>query len=639
MAHHPKKRNWYIAVASMLIVATLAVPLARIVLPPLHRNLSLNKLTNPDADTRAQGQSYLIRMADRDPKVLAGAIERLDGGDDRVFLELVVTLDQIGHWTKAEVPADAWLRWLAVVARDKDPEERVRVVQLLADLPEHAGDDRVIALFEAAIADADAFVRYNALVCVAEMRGAPAAKPVTASYDTMIQKLAADAKPMVARHALLFLGLLGQKKTIERNVRDENPGYLEALFWHVTVTGAVDGSTLGVSLFDKRIDPTTRAMAAYSLGLIGSIEARDALISLLDQGPRAITDDNQVAFWRAILALPLAPKPKPAPPDSLAPPPDPGYAALVRFLAKCNREDYENVSLRPLILACLFRDRRLLIDAAIKQSDIVTIADDPVAWLACIEGVPRAVAQSRGPYMKIAPPVAAHEQVRLAILRATAEPKPDDFLPLLASDEATVRDQACIIAAQRLSKDQVAGLVRRLLKPLDLKGDPFQPVFRYQDGAKYSAAILAGLTGVESNLLERMASDFADRTGVIEIVQLGLWMQGQPIAKVPDMRTKARQLLMRTDLPASTVLLALLHQRDPLALEHLLTPRGDQNPKLLTLLDEQRWWHVLEHFLPKDAPRLWVWADNDLARFQLDLLRNWHVLHRHELRGLSEPPR
>ena len=644
MPHAPKKRNWYLFVASVLIVTTLAVPLANLLLPHLYRHLQLNKLTSDNADIRAAGQTYLMRRAAVDPKVVAGAIDRLDVADERIFLELVITLDQLGYWTRDRVSLDAWLRWLSVVAKDSDPEERVRVTQLVADLPEHAADPRVLELFQHFASDAEAVVRYNALIGIAEMRGAliEAGKTDAAGpYVELIGNMTGDNTPLIARHAWLLLGLIDvSPKLVLTADHLTQPDVGEALLWVSMRSGNEVPAAVIQALESATASPRIRAMAAYTLGLSPGSQGRDALLAFLDQGPRAVNDDNQIAFWRAILSLPLQPRqgilePGKAPPAT----DDPGYAALVRFLSKCQREDYENVNLRPLILACLFRDRWLLVDAAIKQSDIVTIADDPVAWLACVEGVPLAYEQKRGPRSNIGPPADVHEQIRLAMLRAMAQPTVDDLLPLFLSEKSTIRDQACIIAVDRLPADQIALLIRRLMQPVDLKGDPLKPVYRYHDGAKLSAAMLSGMTGQETALLQRMAVDFADRAGIIEIIQLALWMQKLPVPGIGNMQTRAEQLLARDDLPYSTVLLALLHQREPVALERLLTPRGDQQPRLLPLLDEDRWWFVVEHYLPKDAPRLWVWADNELARFQLDLLRNWYVVNRYRLRKITSPRR
>ncbi len=650
MAHHPRKRNWYLFVASVLIITTLAVPLARVILPPIHRRVQLNQLSSPDAKIRAQGQIYLLRRA-LEPEVIEGAISRLNMEDDRAFLELAITLDQLGHWTRDRIPLDAWLRWLEAVAGDADDDERVRVMQLVAEMHANAGDARVQALFRRFTADQVAEVRYNALVCIAEMRGACLVQgdaSGAAAYTKLMHSLTGDPSPQVARHAWLFLGLMKQSR-----LEPLTPAHLQveevaqALLWVAQQEHAQPSQAAIDALTSPDVSPQVRAMAAYTLGLSQQPAARDALIAFIDQGPKAVNDDNQVAFWRAILSLPLMPDAGDAPPSasptsppsvpsSAAASADPGRAALLRFLLQCTPADYENPSLRPLILACLFRERRLTVDLALKGSELVSIVDDPVAWLASIEGVPAALAQGRGQLVKTPPPAQVHDQIRLAYVRAMEKPAVADLLPLCLSESATVRDQACVIAAKRLSSEQVGELARILVKPVNLKGGPDQPVYRYDDGAKRSAAMLLGLTGEQPVLLRQMASDFGSLPGIIEIVQLGLWMQNQSIEGVPDMAARARQMLFRDDLPISTVLLALIHMKDPIGMEMLLIPRGDQNPRLLKLLDEERWWFVLEHYLPAQAPRLWVWADNELARFQLDLLRNWYVVNRHGDGGSSK---
>ena len=377
----------------------------------------------------------------------------------------------------------------------------------------------------------------------------------------------------------------------------------------------------------------------------------------------AVTEANQLVYWRAILAIRLdtdsdVPDLKPqvpvrsagAPPEVPAGqsairdpqssaesprPSSPARAALLAFVRQCKLVDYhENVLIRPLILACVFRDRRLLTDAALKGSEIVLIADDALAWLANLEGVAVAVAEKRGEWAKAAPTKTMAPALALAAFRAMAEPKPDLLLPLLAHDEAVVRDQACIAAVQRLTKDEVAGLVRRLLQPppKPIKGkdvDLDQPIFRYHDGAKISAAILSGLAGVEAELVDRTIEQFADRPRIGDMMKLGQWMRpGLARSPAPDYAAHAEKMLMLDDFPRSTILLAMLHVKHPTAMDSLLRPRAEANPLAIKLFDEERWWFVLEHFLPPDAPKLWVWADPQLARFQLDLLRDWYLLNR-----------
>ena len=97
--------------------------------------------------------------------------------------------------------------------------------------------------------------------------------------------------------------------------------------------------------------------------------------------------------------------------------------------------------------------------------------------------------------------------------------------------------------------------------------------------------------------------------------------------------TTARKARVTDDLPATTILLAKLHRRRAEALDDLLNPRGEPTLDLVELLDHYRWWYVLKHYLPEDAPPFWVWADPQLEQFQIDVLRNWYLVNRHRFRA------
>ncbi|MEX2215448.1 MAG: hypothetical protein WD768_15045, partial [Phycisphaeraceae bacterium] len=220
-------------------------------------------------------------------------------------------------------------------------------------------------------------------------------------------------------------------------------------------------------------------------------------------------------------------------------------------------------------------------------------------------------------------------QLRLAALRASETFDPDLLLPLLADEKETIRNQACVLASKRLTREQNAALIRRLLQPPRLQADDLDKIiYRFFDEAKQSAAMLCGMTGADPAALDQMWRDFADRRGVRELVQLAYWMQGQPVPDVKDPLDMATKAMMLDIMPKQTMLLALLHKGESIALDTLLTPRGDPRADLLKLLDQDRWWFVLEAYLPPDAPRLNVWGDPDLARFQIELLRDWYVLNR-----------
>ncbi len=195
---------------------------------------------------------------------------------------------------------------------------------------------------------------------------------------------------------------------------------------------------------------------------------------------------------------------------------------------------------------------------------------------------------------------------------------------LLTAHEAPLRDVGCVLAVRDLAPDALSVLVAELLQ------DPRQE-------AKLSGAILAGLTGEQLDLLRNILEAQSDWS-TAAVMRLGLWMQ-RGLDAGDDLNPAA--LLAHGDIPRSTVILALLHRHDPLAYDVLLNPQGESPGDLVTLLEDYGWWRVLNHYPPMPAPR---WRPTDvptLRQHQVDLLRDWYVVHRHILINvtkLSRPP-
>ena len=638
MPRKSRRRFWVWTVVTAFIITTAAVPIAQLTLPSIYRWHNLRKLVSDDPATRAEGHAYLIRRAPEDEKVLQGAIEKLSVESEQIFYEIVLALDQAGLWTVDRIPREHWIRFLARMASDPDAEARLLAGQMLADLPATGDDTAVIKVMMKLTGDEVPVVRFNAMICAAERRGALLAQEQDALaqvYVKMIAERTGDESPMIARHAWMLMGLINDSSNgLSASWHNKDPDVAEAIVWMALHTNPDTPQPAIAALKDATVSPQVRAMAAWMLGRSGTPEARDALAAVLEIKPGDITPANQILFWRTILAMPLKDDAGAATDRAAS---DPGYAALLRFLSQFKREDYENVTLRPLILACVFRDRQLLIDAGKANSDIFTIADDPVAWLASLEGVAAAKREGRKPGGRVIVPVAP-PQLRLAALRAAETIEPEQLLPLLADESETIRNQACVLAWKRLTREQNAALIRRLMDPPKLNADDLDRIIsRLLDEAKQSAAMLAGMTGADPKALDQMWRDFSDRRGIRELIQLAFWMQGQPVPDVKDPVDMATKAMMLDVMPKQTMLLAFLHKGEPLALDTLLTPRGDPRADLLKLLDQDRWWFVLEAYLPEGAPRLNVWGDPDLARFQIELLRDWYVLNRHQRAGASSP--
>lgn len=233
------------------------------------------------------------------------------------------------------------------------------------------------------------------------------------------------------------------------------------------------------------------------------------------------------------------------------------------------------------------------------------------------------------------------DMLRLAAVAVTADPRPQDLRPLFFAAEPSMRDLAAIVAADRFTPTQNEALAGELLRDFD-------------DHARMGGAILAGLTGVRPtatpiDLTTGRPGETVDllayRLGharewrLRQVLRLALWMQERESevlddeGKPMDVARLARILLsMPQDVPLTSVLLAMLHRRDPAALDFIFNPRGQEQIDLIELFDQQRWWRVMRRYLPRDAPPFDGWARPDVARLQVEALRNWYLVHRFRLR-------
>lgn len=200
-----------------------------------------------------------------------------------------------------------------------------------------------------------------------------------------------------------------------------------------------------------------------------------------------------------------------------------------------------------------------------------------------------------------------------------AEPAydPQAIRNLLFSPEAPLRDVGCVLAVRDLSPQQLKDLIAELLDASD-------------EIALLSAAILAGMTGEHTQQLHDQLEHQTD-WATASVIKLGLWMQDGNTR--PEIIPSA--LLAHGDVPRTTIILAMLHRKDPMAFEALLNPLGEAPSDLAALLEDYGWWRVLDRYLPGDAPR-WVPTDTPIAqRYQIDLLRDWYLINRQHLLAAS----
>ena len=600
--------QWRWVITSVFISSTLTVFIAWPIIPRFKQRVLLSQLVDPDLTQRQRALSYVIRHAADNPIVLRSAIEHLNVPDRTNFLQLVSALDRAGQWRRPTVPIDPWLRWITILGEDHSAEARIIAAQLTADLSDVASDPRLTGLLKYWLKDPQPDVRYNALSTVGELSGAVNNRRL---YESLIASVTDDEEPEIARHAWFLLGFLDPVSGTIARWRGRPTEVASAILWAALRTHPQQPQPAIEALTDPSVELSIRAGAVYALSQSDSPAATRVLMDVIPSSIQQVNDQTQPLIWRAILGLRI---------DG-DDPSDPARAGLERFLLSVTENDLQDPRARPVILCALYRLPRLgktdLIE--VMAQDMGSLLDQPMIPLAALEGL-------AGGCHPIEITDTTPDLLRWAAVASMIDPQPHDLKGLFASPRPAMRDLACVLAAQRFSPQQNQLLVTALLND-------------FNDDAKVSGAILAGLTGLEPKLLAKKQR-YEDIWWVGQMMLLGMWMQGQALPQGIDMNELASGLLLRSDMPTTTILLAMLHQgrhERLAAIDYLLNPRGEERVPLVELFDQSRWWYVFERYLPPDAPPFWVWADPQLAQFQVDQLRDWYLLNRLRLRDLSVP--
>ncbi|MBI1337618.1 MAG: hypothetical protein GC164_11720 [Phycisphaera sp.] len=585
MPRHRRKSNVTAVAISLLVTATLSVIVARYTIPLYQRWRVLEQLLSDDPAVRERSLNFVLRYAADNPDIRGGAVRRLPRADDAQFRELAYFLDKAGLWDRATVGDASWLRWLGLALKDDNPESRIASSQNLAQLVDLAGDPRLVALLTSAIHDDNADVRYNTLTASALLRGA--AGEESEAYDKIIESTLHDKESAVARHAWIYAGLL--RVLSPEVLRDEDwktadKSVAQAMIWAIArITPERPEAVVGV-LSDPRADPALRQTAAFALSQSLTPDARVALGEAYDSA-----QSDPVLRLRCLLAS-----------DTLLDQPKPVIGE------GGDRAD------DALLAAWWFRAAQV----ADAQHPFDPTAMSPLDTLAYIEGSPPGKRWEH----------TGEWPVLTCVTAWLGSPGLDRALvePALRSDDPTMRDLACVAASKC---EDVLDMATKLLKTFD-------------ENARLSGVIVAGLAGVRPTGTLRDTGQKVDLLDYVsqypdwrlgQYVRLADWLQGrlndeQATAKHVN---PALSLLIRKDLPRSTLLLVSLERDLPGTLDALLVPQGEADvDALLDLFVAKRWWHVLEPHLPDDAPRLWLWGDEGLQRFQIELLREWWVLNR-----------
>ncbi|MFA9478337.1 hypothetical protein ACERK3_08515 [Phycisphaerales bacterium AB-hyl4] len=582
------RRSHLIAlVISVMLSLTLVLPGVYWFGPDVHRWMMLRDLSADDLERRERALNFVFRRAADDERVRHGAVRELEQmTDEDHFQALVRALDLAGVWRRPTVTDEPWLRWLKSIAELPEPTSRLRAAQRLTALADMADDERLAELLETLVNDDDANVRYNALAATAELAGATSSAEARLPYESLIVGRTHDGEPAIAREAWLLVGLLDPVFGRSANWRDAQPSVAEAMVWASVQTNPDRPLVAAEAMNDVDVPARVRRAAAYALAFAEADAAAEALLPMIETAVAGEQVDG-VVLWRAVRGVPTTEQ----------------AMALLAELATQRRESGKADRIE---LAALHRGAT----KSLHTSD----GDDQANALRELAVLEHHWLTGTSPdAMPDAPP--AGDMVRLLRVATAAEPNMSDLRPLLRHGEARLRDLACVVAVERFDNDVLDATIAELLVD-------------YHDGAKISGAMLAGMTGLQLELLRERASRQSN-WAVGQMMRLGLWMQGAE----PTLDGRASRLLARRELPKSSMLLALLHRDPAAAWDELLAPQGEPTIDLVQLFDHYRWWYIARRSLPDDAPPLWWWADRPLQQMQVDVLRSWYLLHRHTLRS------
>lgn len=599
--------HWWKLAISLVVTAAVVFPTLWWAQPHMVRRHVLDHLNSDNEQDRARALNYILRVGAKDPRVIHGVIDRMAQLNDDRFAHVMIVLDQLGMWRRPTIPPDQWLRWLSTLSAEKDPKARILAAQELAKLTDLNNHAAVLDMLERLMGDANTDVRYNTLVATSGLWS------VNHNNDKLrhiIAKGSNDPEPEVARQTWIFLGLTGLPNDMKTNWRAVAPRAALPMFWTLTRAAPENPAAALEAIGDRQTPFAVRAAAIFSLAYAKSADAADALLEAMSANANdTLSEEDAVVMWRAILAGAAIDEPVRTQAQSVQ---------LKRIVEQVAMHTWPNDAiLAPLAIAATYR---LGVPTTFQPSQAIPQNEDlrpALAALAAAESVTSGV--SPPPLYDNAPAL-----YQLALVERLDKPDPSILLDVLADEMPMLRDQACVVAASRFTREQNTELARGLL-------------VSFSDDGQRSGAFLAGLTDArprgrtESSpsqeqdvdlLLSRL--EIEDDWRQAQIFRVGLWMQGR-LSELDGVGIEA--LLTRKDLPTTSLLLAMLHKRDHNALEYLLNPRGEPRMDLIDLLVHKRWWRVLKKYLPADAPLdLSLWADEEVQQFQIDVLRNWYLL-------------
>jgi len=550
-------------------------------------------------------QSLLEGNVAGQPAVVEALSARLQhASNDAAFLLTAAWFDETGHWDGARVAPGVRRRRIRLLFEHAEAAKRAEAIERLGRHPDLDADAGIAALLAAAVGDPDTTVR-NAALAYASRRLLSAAKatPEADGAAAMIVKATGDRTPATAFRAWVLLALLAQENvaTVTATTDPESlpPAVAMAAAW---ATGQESQSSPPTgTTFAEPAFPGIQAYAEATRCGANATAFLDAAFEQVTQrfasGSSTPQQDVLVA-WRLMLSHRHLQQT-----CGEAAYPDP-----VRKLRQALPKDSHFDALRTVAAFC---DPSPVLDASLNT----------LARHAAMEG-------AAGLALPLAPRDDDAPITKVWAIEATATPEADWLGAAFRSESPPLRQRACLAARRRLDGPTLDAVIHHLLVD-------------YDDDARRSGALLAGLTGRRSQLLQARLAVETERPLQI-YMQTGLWMQGRvaeaATADTFDLAQHGAAFVLAGDLPRTALTLALLHRaaadRDRTSREHfatiltdwfLLEGRGEID--LLDLFIRQRWWQVAATYAPRSAPPLWIWGDTVLIDFQLDVLKAWALLH------------
>lgn len=581
-------RLWPIVI-SLLLTLIASIALAIYFTPDAIRWINLRRLTSEDTHTRARGMAYVAAHANA-PAVQDACRDLFERDDPELTRVLVHALrrgnvwdirfgrpwlDYMGRKLQAHADSAAGRAWVAI-----------ELGQSAWTRHPVTADPAYGALVGKLLEDEEPAVRLAAVRAAATL---PAAL-----RDSLLLEATKDDEPTVARHAWTLIGIAWQEG-IWQGGEFVLPDHVSIPKMHEAVACAYlwaeaqfnRGRTgLAYPLLSDEVSPQPlKNFAPYPLAQSPEDHARESLLSLIRQAPQSVEDPKALGAWRAMLAVEYTEHSDRFLGDYVQHVNHLGESVDVLAAAAASRLNGE-----PKDWSAWSGDTNR------RWRELARLEAAPVASL----NIPRI--NEHWPYLTL-----------IYAVRASKNAVPDDLMPAFNADVPAMRQLGCLIAIERFQPAQLNALTEKLLKS-------------YWDNQRIAGCLLAALRGTHVDLL-RKRSAVEQQWHVKQCFEMALLMLGDN----PDYAGDLSGLMVRKDIDRHFIYIAMLRTGDRTVLDDLFIPFGGDGGRLRAILDDKRFHPFLKMHLP-DMPPFWLWADPALQQFQTDVIRDWYLIHRPDLR-------